>query len=157
MTAGAREELSLDLPAAHSAGRMARQVVARFAVERGLPEYEVGTLELVTSELLSNAVDHGGGGSAMEEADIVGDVRMKLLLRVSANGWEIRVSDEGGGDPRDVAHYLDQSALPDLEDERGRGFFLLLGMVDDLHVEPSPDGKGLEFIARKRTDGKSGA
>ena len=151
MTGPSVEELSLDLPAAHSAGRMARQVVAKFALERGLSEEEVGTLELVTSELLSNAVDHGGGGSAMDEEDIVGDVRMKLNLSVSATGWMIRVGDQGGGDPEEVAHYLDQNTLPDFEDERGRGFFLLVQMVDDIAVERSADGKGLDFIARKRT------
>lgn len=150
MTEPSNEELSLDLPAAHSAGRMARQVVAKFAVERGLPEDEVSTLELVASELLSNAVDHGGGGAAMDEKDIVGNVRMKLELSVSPGGWEIRVGDQGGGDPEDVAHYLDQNALPDFDDERGRGFFLLVQMVDEISVERSADGKGLAFIARKK-------
>ena len=58
-------ELRLDLPAAHSAVRMARNLVRKFATQF-MPEGEVETLELITSELLSNAVDHGGGNSAME-------------------------------------------------------------------------------------------
>jgi anti-sigma regulatory factor (Ser/Thr protein kinase) len=114
------QELRLDLPAAHSAGRMARQVVGQFASEHGVKGDDIGTLELVSSELLSNAVDHGGGGS-----------------------------DQGGGLPSELAPYLDDSELPDLEDERGRGFFLLMQEVDKLSVAPSEDGKGLEFIARK--------
>ncbi|MFT7668898.1 MAG: anti-sigma regulatory factor (Ser/Thr protein kinase) [Planctomycetota bacterium] len=145
-----RESLKLDLPAAHSASRMARQVVGRFALEHGIVEDEIGTLELVTSELLSNAVDHGGGGSAMEEADIIGDVRMQLNLMVDRAGWELKVADQGGGDPAEMAPFLDSNALPDLEDERGRGFFLLVQMVDKLSVGISPDGKGLEFTAQKR-------
>jgi len=149
-----REELNLDLPAAHSAGRMARQVVGKFALERGLDEDQIGTLELVTSELLSNAVDHGGGGSAMEESDIVGDVRMRLHLAVHREGWELRVADQGGGDPAEMEPFLDGDTLPDLEDERGRGFFLLLQMVDELNVRQSEDGKGLEFVASKRLDGE---
>lgn len=150
MSIGERDELKLDLPAAHSAGRMARQVVGKFALDHGIDEDEVGTLELVTSELLSNAVDHGGGNSAMEEADVEGDVRMKLHLTAGPEGWELRVADQGGGDPEEMRPYLDSGALPDLEDERGRGFFLLVQMVDDLSVVKSPDGKGLEFTARKR-------
>lgn len=142
-------ELHLDLPAAHSAGRMARQVVGRFALEKGVPEEEVSTLELVTSELLSNAVDHGGGESAMEEEDLKEDVRMQLRLFVSGKEWELRVADQGGGDPKEVAHYLDANALPDFDDERGRGFFLLVQMVDEVTVCGSEDGKGLEFRARK--------
>ena len=145
-----RQALKLDLPAAHSAGRMARQVVGKFALEHGIHEDEIGTLELVTSELLSNAVDHGGGGSAMEEADIVGDVRMQLHLLAGPDGWELRVADQGGGDPAEMAPFLDSTALPDLEDERGRGFFLLVQMVDVLSVQKSKDGKGLEFTARKK-------
>lgn len=147
---GDPEELRLDLPAAHSASRMARQVVGKFALERGLCEDEVGTLELVTSELLSNAVDHGGGGAAMEEADIQGDVRMYLRLSVTSERWVLSVSDQGGGEPSEIEPFLDDTGLPDLEDERGRGFFLLVQMVDELTVARSDDGKGLEFTARKK-------
>lgn len=150
MTETEHQTLKLDLPAAHSAGRMARQVVGKFALEHGMLEDEVGTLELVTSELLSNAVDHGGGGSAMEESDIVGDVRMQLHLIAGPGGWELRVADQGGGDPEEMAPFLDSNAIPDLEDERGRGFFLLVQMVDDITVDRSSDGKGLEFTARKK-------
>ena len=35
----------------------------------------------------------------------------------------------------------------DLEDERGRGLFLLAEMVDHLGVTTSPDGKGLSLEA----------
>ena len=143
-------QLRLDLPAAHSAGRMARQVVRQFALREGLHEDEVGTLELVTSELLSNAVDHGGGNSAMEETDLTRDVRMTLLLGVNSTGWELRVADQGGGDPSDLSPYLDSDAIPDFEDERGRGFYLLVNMVDEIKVDVSPDGRGLEVFAAKR-------
>ncbi len=149
MTSNDPQELRLDLPAAHSASRMARQVVGKFAAERGLGEDEVSTLELVASELLSNAVDHGGGGSAMEESDIEGDVRMLLHLSVAPGGWALSVSDQGGGDPDEMAPFLDDTGIPDLEDERGRGFFLLVQMVDELTVARSADGKGLTFRACK--------
>lgn len=149
MSEPSQEELKLDLPAAHSAGRMARQLVGKFGLEHGVSEDDIGTLELVASELLSNAVDHGGGESAMEESDLKSDVRMHLSLLVSGGGWELRVADQGGGNPSELAPFLDDSELPDLEDERGRGFFLLMQMVDKLSVVRSPDGKGLEFIARK--------
>lgn len=151
------EELHLDLPAAHSAGRMARQVLGRFVREHGVSEEDAGNLEFVTSELLSNAVDHGGGGAAMEESDLTSDVRMQLHARVTDGQWEIRVADQGGGDPAELEPFLDTAGLPDLEDERGRGFFLLAQMVDELTVGVSPDGKGLEFVARKRLEAGGGA
>ena len=145
-------EIRLDLPAAHSAGRMARQVVARFAEREGLVDDELSTLELVVSELLSNAVDHGGGGAAMEEADLKSDVRMSLWLSFRPDRWELHVCDQGGGDPEAMQPFLERDSLPDLSDDRGRGFFLLLDMLQDLRIVRSPDAKGLEVIAVRHVE-----
>ena len=147
---GRPHELRLDLPAVHSAGRMGRQVLRRFAERRGLPDGELQTLEFVASELLSNAVDHGGGNAAMEESDLDRDVRMSLVFVQREELWELRVGDQGGGDPSDVEPYLEVDGVPDLEDERGRGFFLMAQMVDRLGVEKSADGAGLVIVATHR-------
>ncbi|MEM7519001.1 MAG: ATP-binding protein [Planctomycetota bacterium] len=144
------DALRLDLPAAHSAGRMARQVVRRFAEVRGIVDRELSNLELITSELLGNAVDHGGGNSAMEEDQVPPRVRMYLDLQLESRSWRLSVSDQGGAKPEDLQYLLDPpGGIPDLEDERGRGFFLLLDMVDSLEVEASADGKGVAFIAKR--------
>ncbi len=143
-------EVFLDLPAAHSEGRMARQVLRKFAEVRGMKEREIETLELIASELLGNAVDHGGGGAAMDRSDIVGKVRMRMALEVQSDGWKLSVADEGGGEPEDVKDLIDPDGFPDLEDERGRGFFLMKDMLDSLTVEKSSDGRGLAFIAQRR-------
>lgn len=143
-------ELRLDLPAAHSAGRMARRMAREFALEKQVPEREVDTLEFVAGELLDNAVDHGGGGSAREEGDLEEDVRMFLLVRVAAGSWSVRVDDQGGGEPAELRPYVEPSdELPDLEDERGRGFFLMAQMVDRITVERSQDGLGLAIEAHR--------
>ncbi len=149
----APHEVRLQLPAAHSAGAMARQVLRKFAEGEGVAADDLDILDLVVSELFSNAVDHGGGQAAMEETDLTADVRVTLHLRAVDGAWTLSVADQGGGDPADLAPYLDPEVLPDLEDERGRGFFLLVGMVDELSVRESPDGRGLEFVAGKRPDG----
>ena len=140
-------ELRLDLPAAHSAERMARSVLRRFARGEGVPPPEVEKLEFVAGELLSNAVDHGGGARAMEECDRPGDVRMSLVLAITPGGWALEVADQGGGDPSDVEALLAQQGEPDLEDERGRGFYLMAGMLESLSVARSADGRGLVFRA----------
>ncbi len=141
-------QLSLDIPAAHSAGRMARQILRSFALEEGVPEDEVGTLEFVAGELLDNAIDHGGGGAAMEEAELETDVRMSLSLRIQPESWVIEVSDKGGGDPGELLALIQPSdGIPNLDDPRGRGFFLIQGMVDRLEVEGTLDGAGVLFRA----------
>lgn len=149
MTAdGARpHELRLDLPAAHSAERMARGVLRKFARREGVPPTEIDTLEFVAGELLTNAVDHGGGERALREEDLRSRVRMSLVLVVQPGGWTLRVGDQGGGDPEALRARLGGGDEPDLDDDRGRGFFLLAQMVDTLDVVTSADGKGVEFVA----------
>lgn len=143
--------LELDLPAAHSAGRMGRRMAREFALAEGLPAKEVETLEFVVGELLDNAIDHGGGGGAREVAELPSDVRMHLLLEIRNGGWTVTVGDQGGGDPAEVRALIEPpDGLPDLEDERGRGFFLLAEMVDELTVDVTPAGEGLALRAARR-------
>jgi serine/threonine-protein kinase RsbW len=146
----ATQELRLDLPAAHVAARMARHLVRQFARSGGVSGSELDNLVLIADELLSNAVDHGGGNGSMEEADLERPVRMGLALALHREGWEIRVSDQGGADPVEIDALVHPTDLPDLENERGRGFFLLAQMVDSLEVRRSEDGLGLLLIARRR-------
>lgn len=147
MSGPALPELRLDLPAAHSAARMARQLVREFALRGGLGEAEVDNLLLVADELLSNAVDHGGGGAALDESDLQSQVTMQLVLVLRDGGWVLDVADEGRGDPDEVDALLHPAGLPDLEDERGRGFFLISGLCQSLTVRRREDGKGLVITA----------
>jgi len=142
-------ELRLDLPAAHSAQRIARSLVRLFARNEGVTAEEIERIEFIASELLANAVDHGGGERAMEEEDRPGDVRMSLLLHIRPGGWELEVGDQGGGNLEEVQALISPEGFPDLEDERGRGFFLVAQMVDRLDVEKSADGRGLTFVAAR--------
>ena len=146
-------ELRLDLPAAHTDVRVARNVVRHFARLLGVADREVDQLVLVVSELLANAIDHGGGNAAMDEQQMARDVRMKLFLVVNAEEWEVHVTDQGGGDPDEVRKLIEPDGLPDLEDDRGRGLFLLAQMVDRFTVEVSTDGQGLTFSAHRRHGG----
>ncbi len=140
-------ELRLELPAAHSAERMARAVLRQFAQRERVAPEEIDTLEFVAGELLTNAVDHGGGQRAMHESEVKNGVRMTMHLDVRPTGWTLRVSDQGGGDLEVLRSRIQGEDLPDLEDERGRGFFLLAQMVDSLEVERTADGRGVVFIA----------
>lgn len=144
-----RYELSLELPAAHRGVRIARNVLRSLARLWGLGDREIDDLLLVVSELLANGVDHGGGGAAMDERDLANDARVLLHFMIRAGEWSLSVTDRGGGDPETVRRYIHPHALPDLEDERGRGLFLLATMVDRMEVAKSPDGLGLTLTATK--------
>ena len=144
-------ELRLDLPATHAHGRMARRIAREFAESEGLAERECETLEFVVGELLDNAVDHGGGHAARELQDLADDVRMSLWVGIDRVRWAVRIGDQGGGDPARVRPLLDPpDGVPDLDDDRGRGLFLLGQLVDVLQVDRSEDGRGLSFLAVRR-------
>ena len=147
--------LRLDLPAVHSAARMARHLIRPFARSGGVLGTELDNLLLVAAELLANAVDHGGGEAALETVNghHAEGARMQLALSVEAGGWRLEITDEGGGDPEAVRALVRPAGLPDLEDERGRGFFLIAQMVDEIRVEPSTSGRGLSlFVVRAPAD-----
>jgi anti-sigma regulatory factor (Ser/Thr protein kinase) len=142
------EELLLELPAAHSAARAARGLVRQFAMARGVGGNDLDKLVLVADELMTNAVDHGGGNGTMDAKDLASSVRMQLALQVTATGWQIEVSDQGGGDPEFVDRLLHPEGEPDLEDERGRGLFLLALECESIEVRRSADELGLCLVAR---------
>lgn len=145
-----RHQMALDVPAVHRGVRVARNVVRRFARMQGISGSEVDYLVLVVSELLANVIDHGGGGAAMTEAEMEGDVRMHLCFTIDASGWCLKVTDHGGGDAALLQPMFEPDGLPDLEDDRGRGLYLLGQMVDEMNVVPNEEGDGLTFIAQKR-------
>lgn len=144
--AGASRRLVLELPASHQSVRVGRNLCVRFARMGGVPSEELDHLRLVVSELLANAVDHGAGASAMRDRDA--KVRMGLAFEVEEARWVLEVHDQGGGTVEEVQPFLGND-LPDLESERGRGFFLLEQMLDTLEARTSPDGSGLTFAATR--------
>ena len=150
MTHDPKHELSLDLPAAHRGVRVARNLVRNFARLEGVRDGEIAQLVLVVSELLANAVDHGQAKPAMCEQELERDARMRLVLVIGARDWHLAVTDEGGGDAARLRQAIQSAQLPDLEDERGRGFYLMRQMVDSMEVDTSVDGRGLTFRIVRR-------
>jgi anti-sigma regulatory factor (Ser/Thr protein kinase) len=144
-------ELRLSLPCVHRAVRIGRRVVQAFARTDGWSDAEIEELMLITSELLANAVDHGGGDGAMSEEDLKAPVRMGLFLSARDTDWRLEIEDGGAGDVALAQSLIDNSSLVDLEDERGRG--LVREMVDELGVRAG--ATGLVFFVAKRRVGDS--
>jgi len=147
-----RHELALDLPAVHRGVRVARNVVRHFARMQGVGDRESERLLLVVSELLANAIDHGGGGAAMTEEEGETTARMSLHFVIREHEWSLQVTDEGGGDPEEIRRLCESTETPDLEDDRGRGLFLLSQMVDRLDIRHNERGDGLTIQAVRRYD-----
>jgi anti-sigma regulatory factor (Ser/Thr protein kinase) len=139
--------VELRLPADHRFTRLGRRVVERLAQQRGFDDRRREELSLVTSELLSNCVDHA--------APAAEPLWMGLTLVLEPKGWLLEVSDQGGGNAAQLQAELDlpvEDSLNQLDpdQERGRGLLLLKSLVDRLTATPSADGRGLRLVAEKR-------
>jgi anti-sigma regulatory factor (Ser/Thr protein kinase) len=124
--------------------------VQSFARTVEIEDREIDCLMLVASELMANAVDHGGGGGAMQVEDLASDMRMTLAMCWDGKSWTLSVEDGGGGDLAEAEAQLGKEQvdiLEALEDERGRGLFLIKDMSDSFEVRQGV--RGLIFEAKK--------
>lgn len=114
-------------------GNMAEQVVQSLEEFSGDREALAYHLNLVLTEAMTNAIEHGGPPGR--------PTRVRICLWVEDNNLLIRVYDQGTG--------FDLSALPapDFEDlpERGRGIFIIRALMDHVDYHKTQDGNVLEM------------
>ena len=111
--------LSWDLPRHPTAARLARRALA--GELRGLPENLAEVALVLTSELVTNAVDHGRGA-------------ITLSVSRDERGLTVRVTDEGADEPVVRAHA--PAAL------NGRGMQLVDALAATWGSEPAGGGRG---------------
>ncbi|TQN42639.1 anti-sigma regulatory factor (Ser/Thr protein kinase) [Blastococcus colisei] len=99
-----------------------RRTVAQFARTVGLPEEKVEVLELAASELATNSIRHGGG---------TGTVAMWVAPAAAV----VEFSDSGL-----VADPLIGRLMPSVEQEGGRGVFLVNQLCDLVQLRSSERG-----------------
>ena len=90
----------------------------------GLPEPLVDDTQLVISELVTNAVRHGGCD------------RIRLRVRPAEGGIRVEVFDSGGDLP------AEPEARPALDRPSGRGLLIVAVPAHAWGVEPAPAGAG---------------
>lgn len=115
------DDAVLVLPGHRQSVAVGRHWVVRTSVERGVDSMLGQVLELLSSELLSNAVLHGGSGASIGVA-----------LRQTTTSVRISVSDAGDHSPV----VLDQ----DLGALNGRGMAIVEAMSSRWGVEPHIEG-----------------
>ena len=116
-------QLALSLPSTPAAASEARHqaVVAIAGWDTELDAEVVHTAALLVSELVTNAVQYAGTGSAS--------------LTVCLDEAVLRV------EVCDASPVLPQPALPDVDSEGGRGLFLVAALADRYRAEPTENGK----------------
>lgn len=114
-------DASLVLPGHRQSVAVGRHWVVRTSAERGVGGMANQVLELLSSELLSNAVLHGAGGQAIG-----------VQMRHSVATVRVAVSDNGDHTPV----VLDQ----DLAAVNGRGMAIVEAMSSRWGIEPRDEG-----------------
>jgi len=105
-----------------------RRTVAHYARTVGLSEEQVGVLELAASELATNSIRHGGG---------TGTVAMWLEPGAAV----VEFSDAGR-----VTDPLTGRLMPPLEQEGGRGVYLVNQLCDLVQLRSSEHGTVIRVV-----------
>lgn len=130
----------IDLPHSPAAVPLARAMIRAVLVELGQearPERE--TAELLTAEVVANAVEHTPGG------------RIELCVELLPRGFQVEVHDQGQDVP--IGLNLLIPALPDpprTDDlaEHGRGLILIRALSADSGCRLTGTGKAVWFTLR---------
>ncbi|MFE7173865.1 ATP-binding protein [Streptomyces sp. NPDC057616] len=110
--------------------------VARALVRTALAELDHGadcdTAELLTAELVANAVEH-----------TVGDSPIELVLELLPGGCQVEVHDPDPMPPYELTWPSDKE--PDVWDEGGRGLLLIRALSSSCGHRPTTSGKAVWF------------
>lgn len=126
------------LPHSTAAVPLARALV-RTALTDGGPSADRDTAELLTAELVANAVEHTSGGGAPIE----------LVVELLANGCQVEVHDGDPRPPGDLATRPDDTP-PDPWQEHGRGLLLIRTLSSSCGHRRTARGKAVWFTLPAR-------
>jgi anti-sigma regulatory factor (Ser/Thr protein kinase) len=136
-TAEPVQVVRVDLPTNPHAASMARRTVTAALTAAGLQEY-VDTAALLASELVTNALRHGGGPE-------------ELLVEIDPGGVSVAVRDSSPQPPRED-QFDGPGAVRVVEGglaENGRGLLLVAMLADSWGWRPEAGGKLVWFRLRR--------
>jgi anti-sigma regulatory factor (Ser/Thr protein kinase) len=120
--------------------RPIRHLVSALCALAKYPEDETESIALVTTEILNNSIEHGSKGP---------DDEIEMIMTVTSERFRCEVQDPGkGGDAFARAAIGRAGRMPDLEEPRGRGLFLIKSYMDEMTVTWDPK-KGTRFVVSK--------
>jgi anti-sigma regulatory factor (Ser/Thr protein kinase) len=106
--------------------RPIRHFVSALCALAKYPEDETESIALVTTEILNNSIEHGAKGP---------DDEIGMTMTVTSDRFRCEVVDPGkGGDAFARAAIARAARMPDLEEPRGRGLFLIKSYMDEMTV-----------------------
>ncbi|MFH8366624.1 ATP-binding protein [Streptomyces sp. NPDC018031] len=122
----------LTLPHTPEAVPMARTLIRDVMAALEAPA-DSDTAELLTSELVANAVEHAEGEEPIE-----------LVVELVSSGFQVEVHDRDPAPPGELGVH-DPHPTPHPLDERGRGLLLIRTLSADSGYRSTPHGKAVWF------------
>ncbi|MET9690333.1 ATP-binding protein [Streptomyces sp. NPDC006514] len=131
------------LPHTAAAVPMARALVRTALADTDAPA-DRDTAELLTAELVANAVEHTSSGTPIE-----------LVVELLANGCQVEVHDGDPCPPGDLSTHPG-AGRPDPWQEHGRGLLLIRSLSSGCGHRPTPHGKAVWFTLPAQRTGPAG-
>jgi anti-sigma regulatory factor (Ser/Thr protein kinase) len=120
--------------------RPIRHFVSALCALAKYSEDETESIALVTTEILNNSIEHGAKGP---------DDEIGMTMTVTSERFRCEVVDPGkGGDVFAKAAISRAGRMPDLEEPRGRGLFLIKSYMDEMTVTWDPKN-GTRLVVSK--------
>lgn len=120
--------------------RAVRHFIGALCTLAEYEEEEADSIALVATEILNNSIEHG----CHSDAD-----QVEVTLVVTKDVFRFEVVDAGKGGREFASHAAERSRhMPDLEEPRGRGLYLINNFMDELDVTYHPD-RGTSFRVAK--------
>ncbi|MEU3063450.1 ATP-binding protein [Streptomyces subrutilus] len=126
------------LPHTAAAVPLARALVRAALAEGAAPSADADTAELLTAELVANAVEHTAGGDPIE-----------LVVELLGGGCQVEVHDGDPRPPGDLTARPDDTH-PDPWQEHGRGLLLIRALSSGCGHRRTARGKAVWFTLPAR-------
>ncbi|MEU6393261.1 ATP-binding protein [Streptomyces sp. NPDC046939] len=123
----------LALPHTAAAVPVARALVRTALAEIDAPATDTDTAELLTAELVANAVEHTTGETPIE-----------LVVELLETCCQVEVHDPDPSPPTDLTN-PDDAEMPDPWQEHGRGLLLIRTLSASCGHRPTASGKAVWF------------
>ncbi|MFB9518882.1 ATP-binding protein [Streptomyces cremeus] len=123
----------IELPHSPAAVPMARALIRTALAELEAPAADSDTAELLTAELVANAVEHTSGSAPIE-----------LVVELLPTGCQVEVHDGDPGPPGNLES-SEADQCPDPWQEHGRGLLLIRTLSSDCGHRRTDSGKAVWF------------
>ncbi|MDY3554174.1 ATP-binding protein [Gemmata sp. JC717] len=114
--------IELSIPSDLAEARRVQELIEGALQSAGYTQHDTFAIKLALEEALVNAIKHGN--------QLDPDKRVFIVFNVTAERFDIRITDEGPGfNPDDVP---DPTAIENLERPCGRGLLLMRGFMTEV-------------------------